>query len=381
MRLGLCCLFRAQPIHYRTTTARVLKGLGPRAREKKLSALCLENAVALVRSLETVCALGIGGFRVSSQLFPRLTHPEVGYRIEELTAAGEIFAQLEAARQLATRQGLRLSFHPDPFITLSSSRPDVTESSRLELEHHGALAERIGADVITLHAGGSQGGKSAALARLYHHLGVVSPAVRSRLALENDDHVFTPRDLLPLCERAGLPLVYDVHHHRCNPDLLSIDETTTLAATTWTAAGREPLLHVSSPQGGWRAADPRQHADYVDVSDFPSSWRELPALVDVEARAKELAVLQLARELGLTLPVSPPDRCRSPAPAPPVVAPPSPGRRGQGRGQGQGQGQGRARPGRAARAPRSGGAASARRGSAGEGGAAAPRRGRSGSRE
>jgi UV DNA damage endonuclease len=29
---------------------------------------------------------------------------------------------------------------------------------------------------------------------------------------------------LPVCRSTGIPLVYDVHHHGCNPDELSIEQ-------------------------------------------------------------------------------------------------------------------------------------------------------------
>ena len=48
--------------------------------------------------------------------------------------------------------------------------------------------------------------------------------VRSRLTLENDDVSYTVSDLLPVCEKLSIPLVYDVHHHRCKPDGLSVEK-------------------------------------------------------------------------------------------------------------------------------------------------------------
>ena len=112
-----------------------------------------------------------------------------------------------------------------------------------------------------------------------------------RIGLENDDRVYTVEDLLPVARRAGVPLVYDVHHHRCNPDALSCDEALAAAAATW--GGREPWVHLSSPRGGWRAANPRMHADFIAARDVPPSWIGRRMTVDVEAKAKERAVLRL----------------------------------------------------------------------------------------
>jgi UV DNA damage endonuclease len=123
----------------------------------------------------------------------------------------------------------------------------------------------------------------------------LSPRARNRLALENDDRLFTPADLLPFCERVALPLVYDAHHHRCKADDLPVAEATARAAATW--GRREPYFHISSPRAGWGGGDPRPHADYIDVSDVPESWLQMSATVDVEAKAKERAVLKVMEEV------------------------------------------------------------------------------------
>jgi UV DNA damage endonuclease len=118
--------------------------------------------------------------------------------------------------------------------------------------------------------------------------------VRSRLTLENDDRVYTPAELLPVCRQARLPLVYDVHHHRVLPDSLGVEAATQKAIATW--GGREPLFHLSSPRAGWLlAGDRRQHHDFIDPADVPSCWLGLPrpVTIEVEAKAKELAVMKL----------------------------------------------------------------------------------------
>ena len=86
-RLGLCCLFVREPIRYRTTTAKALRPLSRKERLAKASSLCLSNTESLLASVETVARLGIGAFRIQSGLFPRTTHPEVGYDIPELPDA------------------------------------------------------------------------------------------------------------------------------------------------------------------------------------------------------------------------------------------------------------------------------------------------------
>ena len=297
LRLGLCCLFQGEPIRFRTTTAKALLALPHDGQLTKLSELCLHNARSLLEALQTVDRLGIGAFRIMSPLFPRMTHPDVGYGMADLQEGDAILATLEDCRLFAHQQQLRLSFHPDQFVVLSSPNPAVVTNSIQELAYHGWLAEKVGADLINIHAGGVYGDKQAALQRFGVILASLPESVRSRLTLENDDVSYTPQDLLPFCTQNAIPLVYDIHHHRCNPDNLTIEEATEQAGTTWKTAGREQYCHISSPKSGWGSTTPNHHADYINPDDFPACWRNKPMSVDVEAKAKELAVIRLMKDL------------------------------------------------------------------------------------
>jgi UV DNA damage endonuclease len=299
MRLGLCCTFQYEPIRFRTTTATYLARLEPARRTVHLRELVAHNASALQDAVQWCAAHGVGAFRITSGLLPIATHPALGYRLDTLDPSGTLESRLAAAGELARELCVRLSFHPDQFVVPGSSREEVVQQSLRELEHLGSLAELVGAEQLTLHGGGARGGKGAALERLARAIGTLRPAARSRLALENDDRIYTVRDLLPLCETEGIPLVYDVHHHRCHPDGLGVEEATEAAASTW--SDREPWAHVSSPKGGWGAPNPRLHADRIDPADVPGHWLRRALTVDVEAKDKERAVLALGSELGLEM--------------------------------------------------------------------------------
>lgn len=269
--------------------------LGKKDRLNKLAGLCLTNAEALMASLQFCAAHGIGAFRVNSQILPVKTHPEAGYRVEELPGGAEIIARFQACGAFAQAQGLRLSFHPDQFVVLNSPNAKTLLHSLAELSYQAEVSAWIGADTINVHGGGAYGEKASALQTLRASILRLPDFIRSRLTLENDDKVYTPSDLLPVCGDTGVPLVYDVHHHRCLPDGLTIAEATAAARKTW---NREPLFHISSPIEGWDGPKPERHHDYIALSDFPADWRGFPLTVEVEAKAKELAVLKLLAELG-----------------------------------------------------------------------------------
>ena len=89
-------------------------------------------------------------------------------------------------------------------------------------------------------------------------------------------------------------------HHRCHPDGLTVAEATDRVRHIWDRVGREPYFHISSPANGWQGRDPRPHADFIDPADFPECWTGFDLTVDVEAKAKELAVLKLQQDLANT---------------------------------------------------------------------------------
>lgn len=297
IRWGLCCLFQEEPIHFAVRQAVHLQKLERDHQLAQLAATILHNGNSLMQAIEYCSREGIGSFRVNSRIFPLKTHPRLGYRLEELPEYGAIAEIYRKTALFAAQKDIRLTFHPDQFTLLSSQDPGITGRSLAELAYQAEAAELIGADVLTLHGGGAYGDKEATLQRVIENIENLPPAIRSRLALENDDRIYSPADLLPICERTGIPFAYDIHHHRCLPDGVSIEETTGRALATWS---REPLFHLSSPKEGWQSTKPGPHHDYIDVNDLPQCWRRLRVTVEVEAKAKELALKKLQKDLGQT---------------------------------------------------------------------------------
>ena len=294
IRFGLCCIFRKESIKFRRTTAKFLQAFHRNQQLEYLAEICLHNARALHKALRYCRDHDIKDFRINSQILPLKTHPEIGYYIEDLPFHDQIIQTFKDCGRFCQKHDIRTTFHPDQFILLSSPSSEVVQRSIADLIYQAEVARWVNADVINIHGGGAYGDKSTSLRRLRKRIEQLSEAVRSRLTLENDDRVYTPKDLLPVCKDMDIPLVYDVHHHRCLPDGSSVEATTELAVGTWS---REPLFHLSSPKYGWNSGKPGNHHDYIDADDFPACWTNLDITVEVEAKAKELAVLKLKQDL------------------------------------------------------------------------------------
>lgn len=294
IRLGLCCIFKEADIKFRRTTAAFQSRYKLGEQRRRLAQLCLSNARQLHNALDYCRKAGIGAFRINSQILPLITHPQQGYAIEELPGYKNIIDAYRQCGVFARRHDIRTTFHPDQFVVIASVRSQVRKKSLEELVYQSMVAHWVGADVINIHGGGAYGNKSESLKRLLSVIKKLPDAITSRLTLENDDRTFTPSDLLPVCRATGIPLTYDVHHHRCLSDGLTVEAATHAALETWQ---REPLFHISSPLERQVGSIDRRHADYVDVEDFPKEWHGLDITVDVEAKAKELAVQDLLKQL------------------------------------------------------------------------------------
>jgi UV DNA damage endonuclease len=295
IRFGLCCIFKEQPIKFRQTTAKALSKLDREAQLCKLSEIALHNANALAEALDFVNLNDIGAFRVLSQILPLYTQPNVRYELDDLPDSKTIRLLYSQTKEFAIKHDIRLSFHPDQFVVLSSLTAKVVENSISELEYQCMVAELIGAENVNIHLGGVYGDKAATIKRFTEVYNSLPALVRKYLTLENDDISYTVEDLYPPCCDLGIPLVYDVHHHRCNPDGLSIEEATDKSIKTWKALKREPHFHISSPKNGWDSPKKRPHSDFIDPDDFPNYWTKFEqcVTVDIEAKAKELAVMQI----------------------------------------------------------------------------------------
>jgi UV DNA damage endonuclease len=165
--------------------------------------------------------------------------------------------------------------------------------------------------VVVVHLGGVYGDPSAALDRFARRYELLSPVARQRLVVENDDRRFGVAHVLHLHARVGVRVVFDVHHFHCyNPDGMAAAEAARACLDTWRGWVGRPKVHFSSPRTAWgfrhgSADEPRRpnwaaHAQFADPFAFAAFYRSLLDVapdVMLEAKAKDVAVIQLRRAI------------------------------------------------------------------------------------
>jgi UV DNA damage endonuclease len=193
--------------------------------------------------------------------------------------------------------------HPNQFTLFTSPREEVTVNAVKDMQYHYDLLKGMGIEdrsYINIHVGGAYGDKNSALERFYKNIKMLTADVKIRMTLENDDKTFTTEETLTVCEKEGIPLMFDYHHYKANPGETPLEELLPRFVQTWRNTGRPPKVHLSSPKDEKAY---RSHHDYVSkdyvlpffkmVSDFTDQLD-----VMIEAKQKDRAALKLIEELS-----------------------------------------------------------------------------------
>ena len=125
----------------------------------------------------------------------------------------------------------------------------------------------------------------------------LSPSVRNRLVLENEDkpNSWKVEELYDYVhQNTGIPITYDNLHYRCNTGKLSAKEAVKLSKSTW--GKYRPLFHFSDNDTNNR--NPRAHADYV--RDLPEEYvGENEIDYEFEFKAKDYAIERFEKDFKI----------------------------------------------------------------------------------
>ncbi len=264
--------------------------------------LGLQNLRDLYQILQWNERNGIKLFRIGSDIFPWSSE----YEYYNLPQYDKVKILCKAIGDYATKVGQRLSFHPGPFNILGSAKPGVVERTMVDLRHHSEIFDLMGFEPsvynkINIHVGAAYKDKYAVLQEWCKNYERLDERTKKRITIENDDKasLFTTYDLYHhLHKVVKVPIVFDYHHHSCNPGDLSHKESLELAISTW-PKDIKPVVHYSS---GRRIEDPKcriqAHADYIyEVID--NYGYDIDVML--ETKAKEISLLEYRKKNSILI--------------------------------------------------------------------------------
>jgi UV DNA damage endonuclease len=182
----------------------------------------------------------------------------------------------------------------------------VVAQSVAELVYHGELLDLMELDhthKIQIHVGGVYGDKAAASARFVSAYGQLPGHVRARLVIENDERQYALADALAIHRETGVPVLFDIFHHRIFNAGESLDEALDVVVPTW--QGHGPAMLEYSSQHAERQVG--AHTESIDLDDFAGvldvlEGRDVDVMLEIKDKeASDLAAIGFADARGLPI--------------------------------------------------------------------------------
>ncbi|WP_408007706.1 UV DNA damage repair endonuclease UvsE [Pseudalkalibacillus sp. A8] len=264
----------------------------------KLERITRSNLHNTLRILRHNAANDIQFYRMTSRLVPLATFE--GLPDWDYMAAIE--DSLKEVGMFVVEREMRVDFHPDHFVLINSPKKEVLKMTVKTLILHKRLLEGMGIDPkhrCVLHVGGVYGDRELALERFIHNWMLVPTGIQDMIILENDDKLFHLDDTLYLCEKLGIPLVFDYHHHIAHHKNKHWEDQWDRILKSWSASHLPIKMHISSPKSEKQF---RAHNDFVDVKMFMDFLNEIKGSVDqidcmIEAKRKDEALFKLMDDI------------------------------------------------------------------------------------
>ncbi|XQY92106.1 UV DNA damage repair endonuclease UvsE [Metabacillus sp. HB246100] len=264
----------------------------------KLEKISKSNLANCLRLLKHNAAHHIHFFRFSSKLIPLANHQE----LKDWNYMKNLKGSLQELADYLEAHPMRVGFHPDHFVVLNSQDPEIMKNSLRTLRMHEQLLNGMKVDPehrCVLHIGGAYDDKEKALEQFIFNWGLVPVSIQKMLIVENDDTTFTLNDALYLCEKLGVPQVFDYHHHLAFYEDPHWEAHWDRVVNTWRLSPLPLKMHISSPRN---EKDFRAHADYIDTDmfmKFLTAVKGSVARIDcmIEAKQKDNALFELVNEL------------------------------------------------------------------------------------
>jgi UV DNA damage endonuclease len=265
---------------------------------RKLERIAESNIDHCLRLLKHNVGNQIHFFRLSSRLIPLANHED----LLDWDYMKPLKESLKRIGDYLNMHPMRIDFHPDHFVVLNTPNKEILSNALKTLVMHMKLLKGMDIDTehrCVLHVGGGYDNKEMALEQFIHNWGYIQPSIQKMIMLENDDTTFTVKETLYLCEKLGIPMIFDYHHHLANHEEVEWQQDWERIVTTWKESQLPVKMHISSPRSD---KEFRAHADFVDPEMFLEFLNAIKGTIPeihcmIEAKQKDAALFRLMDDL------------------------------------------------------------------------------------
>lgn len=294
IRLGLCCInneLRKRDIFCsRTLIARTYT-------LEKAKNLVLKNLTDLMTILEWNIDNNIRHYRLSSDMFPRITDPSLP--LSERVKVSDYKDILFNIGEFVKKSNQSITMHPGQYNQVGAIDSKVFDKTVEDLSVHAEILDCMGLDdnaILTVHGGGVYGDKENTIRRWIEQFDDLPRSVKNRLAIENCERQYNVEDVLYIAEETKIPVIFDSHHFDCynniNQTNFVAEDYLPYVIESWGFC--RPIFHVSEQRPNARVGT---HSDFIET--LPDYYLNIPQdygigiAIEVEAKAKEAAIFKL----------------------------------------------------------------------------------------
>lgn len=283
MKIGYACINTS--LEYKSSTTFRLASFTP---EKFISTV-ESNLDGLQHILEYNLKNDLLFFRISSDLIPFASHPV--NTVEWHTIFKNTFKKI--GRYIKKHQ-MRISMHPSQFIVLNSLSPTIIENSVKELQYHATVLDLLGlasTAKIQIHVGGVYGDKTESIKRFIKTYKNLPDEIQHRLAIENDDRLYSLNDCLLIHQQIGIPIIFDNFHHEILNNSENMHKAIRTASSTWKKKDGILMIDYSSQEKAVRIGNHTRTIDEDHFTFFLNDVGNLDFDIMLEIKNKEKSAL------------------------------------------------------------------------------------------
>lgn len=257
MKIGYACI--NQSLDCRSSRTFRLKNYS----EEKLKATIDSNLDCLLKILKFNLKNKILFFRITSDLIPFGSHPIMKFDWQD-----HFKLRFREIGKFITKNNMRITMHPGQYTVLNSKNRDVYEKSLSDLEYHVAVLDLLGLSPsakVQIHVGGVYQDKKNSMKRFIERYENLEENIKNRLIIENDDRSYSFTDILQIHKKIKISVVFDIYHHECLNNGMSIDNLFESFISTWKRKDGHPIVHYSSEH---LTKGKCKHAETIDIKKF-----------------------------------------------------------------------------------------------------------------
>ena len=185
--------------------------------------------------------------------------------------------------------------HLGQFVVVNSKEEEVFERGLNELKYHADVFDLLKLDStakMQIHVGGVYEDKEKSMERFIGRYKSLDKNIKQRLVIENDEKSYNLTDCILICEKTGIPVLFDYFHHELNNNGSDIRDCFESFIKTWKSKDGLPLVDYSSQKPDKAKGT---HIESIDLDHFSRFLRDTEDFdfdIMLEIKDKETSTLK-----------------------------------------------------------------------------------------